>query len=432
MAEPAIAVLGLWHLGTVTAACLAEAGFRVTGIDSDAATIAGLAAGRPPLHEPGLVELVARGLAAGRLSFTTDRARAASAGLVWITHDTPVDEEDRADSAFVEREVERLFPHLADGAVVLISAQLPVGTTRRLAVRFAEAAGDRRVAFAYSPENLRLGKAIAAFTNPERIVVGADGDQARAVLAPVLARFSDTILWMTPESAEMVKHALNAFLATSVTFINEIARICEQTGARADEVEEGLRSEPRIGRRAYVRPGPAFAGGTLARDVRFLGALAADSHVAVPLLDSILKSNEGHRLWPLGRLRDKLGALRGRRIAVLGLAYKPGTDAVRRSAAVALCRALGQEGAEIRTFDPAVAGLPPEIAFAIPCRTPREAVAGADAAIVMTEWPELRDLSPADCTGLMRRPLILDPGGYLAPSFGGASGIDYATVGRGT
>ena len=277
-----IVVQGLWHLGSVTAACLAEAGLNVTGLDPDAGVVGHLREGQPPLHEPGLPELVRKGMAARLLSFSTDPAVVAGADLVWVAFDTPVDDEDRADPGYVERQVETLFPFLRDGAVVLISSQLPVGSTRRLATRFSAVASGRELAFAYSPENLRLGKAIEVFDHPERIIVGTEDRQPHPILAEVLGRFSDRLVWMSLESAEMVKHALNAFLATSVTFINEIASIAEKVGAQASDVEEGLKSEARIGRKAYLKPGAAFAGGTLARDVVFLGGLADHHAVTTP------------------------------------------------------------------------------------------------------------------------------------------------------
>ncbi|HRQ79921.1 MAG TPA: nucleotide sugar dehydrogenase, partial [Azospirillaceae bacterium] len=358
-----VCVYGLWHLGSVTAACLAAAEIETVGLDDDATTTSGLAAGRPPLFEPGLSELTAAGLASGRLSFTTDPAAAlAGAAVVWVAFDTPVDDDDRADVGFVVERIAALFPYLEDGAVVLISAQLPVGTTAGLERRFAAVAAGRAVSFACSPENLRLGKAIEAFRNPGRIVVGVRDDRARAVLEPLLARFCDALLWVGVESAEMTKHALNAFLATCVVFINEIASVCERVGADAGEVEAALRAEPRIGPHAYLRPGAAFAGGTLARDVTFLGDIAADRGLATPLLSGVLPSNQSHRKWAFRRLQTLLGDLRGRTVAVLGLSYKPGTDALRRSIAVELCRDLVAAGAHVRVCDPVVAAPPDDLA----------------------------------------------------------------------
>ena len=198
-----VCVLGLWHLGTVTAACLADHGHEVVGLDFDPPVVAALAGGTPPLVEPGLTELVQSGLGAGRLSFTTDAAVASSADVVWVAYDTPVDDEDRANVDYVVERVERLFPHLRSGSLVLISSQVPVGTTARLEGRFARTASGRVVGFACSPENLRLGGAIAAFTAPDRIVVGARTAADRERLEMLLQPFGSDIEWMSVESAEM-------------------------------------------------------------------------------------------------------------------------------------------------------------------------------------------------------------------------------------
>jgi UDPglucose 6-dehydrogenase len=326
-----VCVLGLWHLGTVTAACLASAGHDVTGLDFDAAVVSCLSNGKAPLFEPGLDDLVKAGLAGGRLRFGTHAAIVDDADIVWIAYDTPVDDDDQADVAFVTDRVTRVFPHLRDGAFVLISAQVPVGTTRHLEWTFATEARGRLVEFAYSPENLRLGNAISAFTHPDRVVVGLRSTADRERVADLLRPFTARIEWMSVESAEMTKHALNAFLATSITFINEIAALSEQVGADASEVERGLKSEARIGPKAYLSPGGAFAGGTIARDVVFLSELGHARGVATHLLSSIKPSNDAHRAWAQQRLEQLLDGVSGKTIAVWGLTYKPGTDTLRRS-----------------------------------------------------------------------------------------------------
>lgn len=425
-----VCVHGLWHLGSVTAACLAAEGIDVIGLDDDASVIDRLSRGVPPLHEPDLAELVGAGTESGRLRFATDPGVCRDADVVWVTFDVPVDDEDRSDVAFVTTRVESLFPYLADGAVVLVSAQLPVGTTRALSRAFRDRAEGRRVSFAYSPENLRLGGAIEAFRRPERIVLGVDDERARRVLTELLGHFCDRIQIVSIESAEMTKHALNTWLAISVTFANEIGSLCERVGADALEVEEALRSEPRVGRRATIRPGAAFAGGTLARDVATLARIGTREGLATPLLSAILPSNDAHRGWALRRLRTALGSLAGRRIAVLGLAYKPGTDALRRSVAIELCRGLLAEGAEVRACDPVVRHLPPIDGCEVSVSTRAEDVlADADAAVVATEWPEFRTLAAETFRMRMKRALVLDAGGFLS-ALRGTPGVEHLVVGR--
>lgn len=425
-----IGVLGLWHLGTVTAACTAAAGVFTAAVDDDPSVVDRLRQGRAPLFEPGLDDLVARGLASGTLSITADPGELAQADVVWICHDTPVDEEDHADVESVVRKVVGSFVHLRDGAVVLVSAQLPVGTVARLEQSYAAAGHHRLVSFACSPENLRLGRAIEDFRDASRIVVGVRDGRAREILAPLLNRFTRQLIWTSVESAEMTKHALNAFLAVSVTFTNEIAAICEQVGADASDVEKALRSEPRIGQRAYVRPGPAFAGGTLARDVQFLMALAKRDRIETPLIASVIPSNRARGNWAIDNLRRRCGPLAGRRVAVLGLAYKPGTDAIRRSSAIELVRALADEKAAISAFDPAVHSLPVEFHGRVTLSPDaRTALSGAAAAVVATEWPDFRELSADDFATKMRGRLVLDPGRFLRPAVAGDARLTVISIG---
>jgi UDPglucose 6-dehydrogenase len=421
-----VCVAGLWHLGTVTAACLASGGHKVVGWDASEQTIDALARNEPPVSEPGLAELVTRVAAEGRLRFTADAANAMrDAEVVWIAYDTPVDEEDNADVGFVLRSVESILPHVAVGALVLISSQLPVGSTRELERR----AAGRNITFGYSPENLRLGKAIEAFTKPDRVVAGVRDERDRSRVAELLAPFTDRIEWMSVESAEMTKHALNAFLATSVAFINEIASICEQVGADAKEVERGLKTEPRIGPKAYLGPGGAFAGGTLARDVVFLSALGREHDVPTNLISGVKASNDAHRGWAARRLRDLIGDLSGVRIAVWGLTYKPGTDTLRRSSAIELCRWLVAQKAIVAAHDPAVKSI--DVDGVVLCSEPLAAAASASALVVMTEWPDYRSIDgDSIANALCGRKIILDANRFLGGQLAENQSVVYATVGK--
>jgi UDPglucose 6-dehydrogenase len=427
-----VCVFGLWHLGTVTAACLASMGHRVTGLDSDPVRVTQLSQGTPPLFEPGLEDLLRAGLAQGSLTVTRDVAAAVrDADVVWITIDTPVDEDDRADVESVVQSAVALFPHLRDRAVVLVSSQVPVGTTRRLESMFADTANGRAVGFAYLPENLRLGAAIDVFTRPDRVVAGVRGPREGERILELLPSLADRIVWMSVESAEMTKHAINAFLATSVTFINEIAAVCEQVAADAAEVERGLKTDTRIGPKAYLSPGGAFAGGTLARDVVYLGALGESLRVPVDLLTAVRSSNDRHRAWPERRLAQSLDGVRGRTIAVWGLTYKPGTDTLRRSSAVALCTWLQREGARVRAHDPAVRSSAPDLPHGLDlAASALDAVDGADALVVATPWPEYRGVPAEQVKQRMNGTLVLDANRYLSATLGAQPGLRYLSVGR--
>jgi UDPglucose 6-dehydrogenase len=419
-----ITVLGLWHLGCVTAACCARR-YQVVGLDFDAANIARLNAGQAPLFEPGLNELIAAGLAAQKLSFTTDsKIACARTDVLWLCYDTPVNEDDESDVDFVLGQLCRALPHLPKGVLVLISAQLPVGICRRLEAEFPE------FHFACSPENLRLGKAIDAFEKAERVVVGIRNDAKKPLLEELFAPFTPQILFMRTESAEMVKHALNSFLALSITFINEIARLGEHVGADAKEVSAGLKSEPRIGPKAYLGPGGSFAGGTLARDVVALTQLAAAKNEKISVIPAIKQSNDLHRGWAFRRLQSRLGDLHGKKIAVLGLTYTTNTDTLRRSAAVELCRNLLMEGAGVHAFDPAVKHLPAELAqIRLAAHIP-DAVKGADAAVVCTEWPEFRQADWAKMVPAMRQRIFVDANRFLEKELKNLPAVEHLSVGR--
>jgi UDPglucose 6-dehydrogenase len=423
-----IAVYGLWHLGCVTAGCLAAAGHRVIGFDLDQAVVTDLQRGQPPLHEPGLNDLIAGGLASGQLSFTADPHTALrDAEILWITFDTPVDDLDQADVRWVRQQLETIADAIAPGTLVLISSQVPAGFTRAL----EKAWQGRKLRYAYSPENLRLGKALDSFRKAERVIVGLRDEADKPKLADLFTPFCQRMEWMSVESAEMTKHALNAFLATSVTFINEVARLCEAVGADAKEVERGLKSEARIGPKAYLSPGAAFAGGTLARDVRFLVEFGGQYDVDTPLFSGVLSSNDVHKNWVHDKVRQLLDSAATPVVAILGLTYKPGTSTLRRSAAVELCNRLNVQGVRIQAHDPAVRALPEELRQALVlCRSPQEALTGADVAVVATEWPDYKTLRAQEVVQWMRQPQVIDQNHYLAEFLAGDPRITYIATGK--
>jgi UDPglucose 6-dehydrogenase len=282
-----------------------------------------------------------------------------------------------------------------------------------------------------------LGKAIETFAAPDRFVVGVRSQADADELGLLLTRFGP-VEWMGVESAEMTKHALNAFLATSVAFINEVAAICERVGADASEVARGLKSEQRIGRRAYVSPGDAFAGGTLARDIRFLADLAAAHSLPADVVRGVARSNREHRNWSRRALtavfatdsRGTQPSLADRRIAIWGLTYKPGTNTLRRSSALELGRWLAGEKASVRAYDPAVHALPRDQATSIELAPdPLTAVDRADALVICTPWPEFRCVPAAEVAHAMAQPIVLDPGGHLQDTLGLAGGVRYLRVG---
>jgi UDPglucose 6-dehydrogenase len=431
---PKIVVFGLWHLGCVTAASLAQQNFDVCGLDSDAEVIRNLRIGNPPIFEPGLTELIADGLKSGWLKFTSSLQDALSeADVIWVTFDTPVDDDDRADVDFVQRQLDAAFPSIKSGTIILISSQVPVGFTDSLRKRWQALDPGKMLIYSYSPENLRLGKALKSFRPDDRIVVGLDGEHGRDLIHGILIKFCSRLEWMSVKSAEMTKHALNSFLAVSVAMANEIARICERTGADAREVEHGLKSENRIGPGAYLGPGGPFAGGTLARDLRFLVRLGANCGVQTPLLMGALTSNDQHKNWVretvVKLLKDSTVPPR---VCVLGLTYKAGTDTLRRSEAVSLGLWLVEQGAEVIFHDPVVRQLPDGIAGSFHLIDGlTDAITNSDLLIVSTGWPVYRDeVHPELLRRTMRRTAVIDQARFLSAGLEGQPGILYFAVGK--
>jgi UDPglucose 6-dehydrogenase len=421
-----IAVAGLWHLGSVTAACLASAGHEVVGIDEDKAVVDALRAGQPPIAEPGLPELVSAGIESGRLRFSDSFGAAADCDVVWIAWDTPVDENDSADTEFVHSRALRFARTMKDSALMVVSSQMPVQSIRRLEEESVPLTEGRAIDFACVPENLRLGAAIDVFLRPDRVVAGVRGEKARKTLAAIYAPITDRIEWMSVGSAEMTKHAINSFLATSICFINEIAAVCERTGADAGEVERGLKTDKRIGPKAYLHAGPAFAGGTLARDIRFLSSLGEQFGQGLPLINGVYNSNEQQKQWLERRVSEVLGPVKGQTISILGLTYKPGTSTLRRSSAVEAARWLHSETALVQAFDPQVSELPEELRTVIALgESAAAAMKGSAAVVIMTPWPEFRELDAAAFPKV-----VFDPGRFLDKLLCNRPGTRYFTIGR--
>jgi UDPglucose 6-dehydrogenase len=426
-----VCVLGLGHLGSVTAAALAKLGHQVVGLDFDALRIAGLGSAASAVSEPGLQELLERGLSSGKLRFTSTLEHLTEGvDVLWVTHDTPIDDDDHADANFVMAQIERALPGINADTVVLVSSQLPVGSIRRLEQVAAMTDTTRHLRVAYCPENLRLGSAVRDFLHPDRIVVGVRSERDKESLRALVSSITPCIEWMSVESAEMTKHAINAFLATSVAFANEIASICESVGADAKEVERGLKTERRIGPRAYLSPGGAFSGGTLARDLGSLNRTSLEHGIGTPLLSSVLPSNNAHKHWLEKKLRMFFADLSRTTVAVWGLAYKAGTDTLQRSASVEFCDWLIRVGATIRVHDPMVKYLPEHwLGVVTRCADPVSAARGAHALVIATEWPVYRTISAEQLSQCSDGLVVLDANRTMPGLASTKLRLKYAAVG---
>jgi UDPglucose 6-dehydrogenase len=434
-----VTVIGTGYLGVTHAACLAEAGFEVLGLDVDAEKVATLSAGAVPFHEPGLAELVSRHVATGRLTFTTSFVEAGAFGDVhYLCVGTPQRWNGLgADLGYLESAVDALAPHLRVQCLVVGKSTVPVGTAERLALRIsAQAPANGDVELAWNPEFLREGKAVADTLRPDRIVVGVSSEIAEKILRQVYAaQIEDGTPFIVTDvaTAELVKVAANAFLATKVSFMNVMAELCEATGADVVALRDAIGQDGRIGRR-YLHAGLGFGGGCLPKDIRALMAQAAELGVgpAVAFLHEVDTINMSRRTRMVGLAQEACdGTVLGKRIAVLGASFKPDSDDVRDSPALNVAAQLQLHGATVCVYDPA-ARANAERAFPSLHYRGSALEAAEDAHVVMhlTEWEEFRDLDPRSLDGVVTRKYIIDGRNALDPERWRRDGWTYRGLGR--
>ncbi len=439
-----IAVIGSGYVGLVGAACLARIGHDVWAVDADPKKVLALRAGTIPIYEPGLEAIVNATQAEGRLRFTTELGEALEGvELVFIAVGTPADEDGATDLVAVTAAAARIGSMLGRPATVVIKSTVPVGTTDRLQKLVAAELRARgitwRVPVIGNPEFLREGSAVHDFMDPDRIVVGAaSADDASALLKayePLTARGA-RLLRMSTRSAELSKYAANAMLATRVSFINEIAAIAEASGADIEEVREGIGSDARIGR-DFLRAGIGYGGSCFPKDVSSLTHTAIQHGVRPAILQAVEQVNGGQRRWAFDRLNAFYagrGGLRGRRIAVWGLAFKPGTDDMREAPSLAMIEQLLGAGAQVAVFDPVAIGSARRLldgdARIAWCHSAAAAIDNADALVLATEWDEFRHFSPTSAAAALRDGLVLDGRNVLDGPAWAAAGLQLLQVGR--
>jgi UDPglucose 6-dehydrogenase len=428
-----IGVIGLWHLGEIYSAGFAELGHTVVGISDDAGVVANFNKNIPPLAEPGLAELIEKHRAVGRLTYTSDWAALKGCDAVWLTFDTPVDDEDEVDVSVVTEAVKRVAPFLHNGVLIGVSSQLPVGTSRRIGEMVRAMRPELQFEYAYSPENLRLGDAVKCFLEPGRVVIGADTPEALRRAAELFAPLKVEVVAMSVPSAELAKHALNAFLATCISFANDLADVAGETGGDIEDVVKALKSDPRVGQKAYLFAGLGFSGGTLARDLKALIRAADREGIALPVIQGVLAKNRARNALVQAHLEEKLGSVKGKTLALLGVTYKAGTPTLRRSQALEVERMLRAAGASFRLYDPLAS--PEEVGAATPSlffRDAYDAAQGADAALVVTPSKEFKTLNFAKLKAVMRTPILFDTQNVLCDKEADikGAGITYMSIGR--
>jgi len=428
-----IAVLGLWHQGVVSAACLADMGFEVVGADPDVQRIAELRNGRAPLFEPGLDALLEKGVTSGKLGFTADVVSAVrDVPYVFVMFDTPVNEKDESDLSGIFETFEQIAPAVTDDAVILVTAQVPVGTCDRLIEIVKAGKTGSSASIAYIPENLRLGQAIERFRAPALPVIGCDDQRTFERMLTIFGSTASNWQHVSLRTGEMVKHALNAFLALSICFANELGNLCDEVGADGKRVGEVLRMEPRIGTKAMLMPGLGFSGGTLARDMQTLRSLGRNGNIPTPLLDGAWQSNIQQNELVVRKLRRALPKLAGARIAVLGLTYKPDTSTLRRSAALEVIADLTAAGAVVAAHDPKADA--EEIKALSSCTLYADALAaleGADGLVLMTPWSDYKNLDFEAAKKAMAGTYVLDTAGLWDGKRVSAAGLMFDEIGRG-
>ncbi|HWV38915.1 MAG TPA: UDP-glucose/GDP-mannose dehydrogenase family protein [Vulgatibacter sp.] len=433
-----VAVIGTGYVGLVAGTCFADSGNDVICVDVDEAKIEALQRGVVPIYEPGLEELIARSVGAGRLSFTTDLASAVKdAEVVFIAVGTPQGEDGSADLQYVLAAARSIGRNLGDHYTVIVDkSTVPVGTSRKVAAEIREVAPDKDFDVVSNPEFMKEGAAIEDFLSPDRVVIGSDSERARAIMGELYAPFSrrsNRILYMDPESAELTKYASNAMLATRISFMNELAGLCEKVGADVDHVRLGMGTDSRIGL-SFLFPGPGFGGSCFPKDIRALHSTARENGLEFALLASVDRVNELQKQVLLKKALKYFGGdLAGKRFGVWGLAFKPKTDDLRESPSIPLIEGLLGKGARVAAHDP-VAHVTARRVFGDRigyADTPYGAAEGADALFIVTEWNEFRRPDFDRLKASMAAPVIFDGRNVFDPVRMKKRGFTYFGIGRG-
>jgi UDPglucose 6-dehydrogenase len=431
-----LTMIGTGYVGLVSGTCFAEKGFTVTCVDLDTPKFKALKEhGIIPIHEPGLDELVKRNVAAGRLKFTTNYAEAIpAADAVFIAVGTPQDEDGSADLSHVEGAAKQIAPYLQEYTLVVNKSTVPVGTGARVEAIIKATNPQAQFDVASNPEFLREGEAIEDFMEPDRIVAGVETDRARAMLEGLYKPFTDEgyPLFITNRaSSELIKYAANAFLATKITFINELIALCEATGADVLAVSKGMGMDARIAPR-FLNPGPGYGGSCFPKDTNALAKTAKDHGLKLRLVEETIATNEAIKKAMVGKIEQAMGgSVQGKTIGVLGLAFKANTDDMRDASALTILPELVKKGAKIQAFDPAAMPrakqLMPELAYA---PNALAALQDADAAVILTEWNEFRTLDLTKVKSSMRGNTLIDLRNLLSVASANAEGFRYVALGR--
>jgi UDPglucose 6-dehydrogenase len=431
-----IGIIGTGYVGLVTGACFAEFGLSVTCVDKDEKKIAALKKGLVPFYEPGLEELVKRNFQQERLRFTTKIAKAVESSLVIvIAVGTPRRGDGSADMKYVEDVAREIAKHMDGYKVIVTKSTVPVGTGGKLREIISDNLKEQTdFDIVSNPEFLREGSAIEDFMRPNRVVIGAKSAQAVAIMKDLykpLYLIESPFVITNIETAELIKYASNSFLATKISFINEMATLCEKVGADVHMVAKGMGLDQRIGPK-FLHPGPGYGGSCLPKDTNALLKMAEDNGVHLGIVDAAVRANEQQREYMINKIRDTMGDLKGKTIAVLGLSFKPNTDDIRDAPSLAIIQRLLKDGVRVRVYDPVsmqeAEKIIPEIKY---CKDSYDAIKGADALVIMTEWNQFRNLDLEKIGKILNKPYFFDLRNIYEPQRLRDMGFHYYSVGRG-
>ncbi len=430
-----ICVVGSGYVGLVTGACLADFGVRVVGVDKDHAKVAALSEGKVPIYEPGLETLVQKNMDEGRLRFTTELGPAIEeAQAVFIAVGTPPKSDGSADLTFIREVASSIAQHLNGYKIIVTKSTVPIGTGKMIEQIVREGAGNKhKFAVVSNPEFLREGSAIEDFMHPDRVVIGTSDPKAAEVMLDVYSPLvaADVPFIITGvETAELIKYASNGFLATKISFINEVATICEAWGADVEVVAKGMGLDSRIGPK-FLNAGPGFGGSCFPKDTRAVAQIARDQGLNFRIIEAVLEVNDSTQGRMLTKIDAALEGLDGKTVGVLGLSFKPNTDDIRESPALPIVQGLLDRGASVRAFDPvAMDGCRPLWPAVHFCENAYEAAEGADALVIVTEWNQFRKLELDRLQAGLRRPLVIDLRNLYEPEKMAAAGFEYVSIGR--
>jgi UDPglucose 6-dehydrogenase len=431
-----ICMIGAGYVGLVSGACFAEFGWQVTCIDTDAAKVERLRAGEVPIYEPGLDEVLGRNIEAGRLKFSTQLAQfIPSADVIFLAVGTPMRRGDGyADLSYVHQAVEDIAPHLNGFTIITTKSTVPVGTSREIERRLKKVNAAADVTVCSNPEFLREGSAIKDFTHPDRVLIGCDEPRAEAIMRRLyqpLGLRTAPIMFVSRESAELAKYAANAFLALKISFINEMADLCEAVGANVQEVADAIGKDGRIGDK-FLHPGPGYGGSCFPKDVSAIIRTAREARTPLTLIEQVQNVNDERKIAMVPRIERALGgSLADKNIAVLGVTFKPNTDDMRDAPSLTIVPMLIERGANVKAFDPQGKAhgeaLLPGIEWA---SNPLEAAQDADATVVITEWNEFRALSLRRLKEAMRGDVLVDLRNVFDSAEARLTGFQYESIGR--